>query len=133
VAAKKDSFDAKQYRRSKATEKLIEEAKQLETAPKKTRAGHLPGFLLIPVSIKARLNGVSGPALQVLCCLLELEHETKVKNQPLSLPNAPAKKWGLSRGQKLRGLKELEKRGVLTFTQYGKASPRALIYPDLMR
>lgn len=88
---------------------------------------HTHGGLWISARIKAKLNGVSPPALAVLCCLLDLAFKARVwgsPGEPLALSNMAVAKWGVSRGQKRPALDELERRGILTYTQTGKESPR---------
>jgi len=115
---KSDPYDPEQY--SGALPDLRPEEK-----PQRERAQHASGFVLIPAQIVARLNGVSGPALQVLCCLLQLEFKALVKGEPIALTNKAAAMWGIHRKQKHRGLAELARRGIITHTQHGKSSPRA--------
>jgi hypothetical protein len=92
---------------------------------RKPKAEHSPGGDWLPVQVKARLNGVPpGPALNVLHAIIGLEFKKRTawSGGVLTLTKAVAAFWGVSRSrQKLAGLDELARRGILTYTcEHGK-------------
>jgi hypothetical protein len=107
-----------------------------------------PGYLYMSAQVKARLTpqgrpelsptqrakaSVSGPALQVLCCLLDLEFQALDKGEPLILSNAALARWGGTKHTKIGGLNELCRRGLVTYTQEGNKCPRVTMSTNLLR
>jgi hypothetical protein len=114
----------------------------------KTKASqHQPGWLRIPAQIKLRLTpqgtaltatkrakaSVSGAALQVLCCLLDLEYRAINKDEPLVVSNVALSYWGGTRHTKMEGLDELYRRGIVTYTKEGCESPRVTLTANLLK
>jgi hypothetical protein len=91
--------------------------------PKKPRGEHSTGFILIPVQVRLRLRGAPATAWATMACLLDLEFEAKVKGGLHKLSNQTLAIYGVSRDQKRAALDELVKRGLVTYTQHGRASP----------
>jgi hypothetical protein len=90
---------------------------------KKARSNHAPGFILIPVQVRVRLRKAPAIAWATMACLLDLEFEAKVKGEPHKLSNKVLELFGVSRRLKRAALNILAKRGLVTFTQHGRASP----------
>jgi hypothetical protein len=112
------------------------------------KSKHPPGYLYMSAQVMARLTpqgrpdlsptqrakaSVSGPALQVLCCLLDLEFKALDKGEPLTLSNTALARWGGTKNTKMSGLKELRRRGLVTYTQEGNESPRVIMSANLLK
>jgi hypothetical protein len=86
------------------------------------------GFVRLPLSNAVRLGGkASGAAWAVLACLLDLEFQARVKDQPLALTNRALQKWNVSRYRKTRALTELEALGMISVQREPRKAPRIKI------
>jgi hypothetical protein len=75
-----------------------------------------------------------GVALQVLCCLLERKFKRKERCGLISLTREAAAFWGVLRSrQKLAGLDELTKRGILTYAQKKRRNPQVRFNERLLK
>jgi hypothetical protein len=95
---KSDPFDPELYSGS-----LPADIGQTEEKQQKARAGHAPGFILIPVQVRVRLGGVSAIAWATMACLLDLEFAAWVKGEPRTLSNKALAYFGVSRDLKRKG------------------------------
>jgi len=96
--------------------------------PKKPRGEHAIGFILIPMQVKLRLRKAPAIAWATMACLLDLEFEAKIKGGLHKLSNQTLAIYGVSKNQKQAALDELVKRGLITYTQHGRSSPRVKLW-----
>jgi anti-sigma-K factor RskA len=95
--------------------------------PTKTkRRATVTGFVRVPMSWKEGLTTAKHAAALKLA--LELLFESWRTGEPtLVLSSAMAARAGVQRRSKLRGLKELERIGLVTVDRHGKRAPRVTL------
>jgi hypothetical protein len=69
----------------------------------------------------------------MMVCLLRMEFRAKVKGRELSLSNRALEYFGVSRRSKSRGLEELKKRGLITYTQASRRNPKVKLWPQMLK
>jgi hypothetical protein len=97
----------------------------VEQAPKAAPKRHKPSrpqFVMFPLLLAPVLSG-SGEAT-ILLALYLLHQDWKTKGDAFPLSNVALEDWGLTRLQKYRALRRLEKLGLIAVERRGKASPR---------
>jgi hypothetical protein len=98
---------------------------RLISAPRKIRHGH---FVKIPCWWIERLAKDAHYRATHVVALHLLYQQWKLRGQAIKLSNAILKIEGVSRGQKWRALRELERAGLITIERRSRKSPLVKVH-----